>query len=63
MKQFICPICMENRDLRFDKHGKPYIVCDPCGVQLFIRGKDGIRKLESLLVQNEDYKGLGPESK
>jgi hypothetical protein len=31
---------------RIDKNGKPYFVCDTCGVQLFIRRKRGIELLE-----------------
>jgi hypothetical protein len=28
------------------KNRKPYFVCDPCGIQLFVRRKYGIEKLE-----------------
>jgi hypothetical protein len=31
------------------KSGKPYFVCDPCGIQLFVRRKDGIERLDALM--------------
>jgi len=34
---------------RTSKTGKPYFVCDPCGIQLFVRRKDGIERLNSLM--------------
>jgi hypothetical protein len=42
-----CVLCgrkLEKRSSR--KNGKPYFVCDPCGIQLFIRRKLGIQRLE-----------------
>jgi len=48
-KKFNCPICDVNKEIRLTsrvgKDPKPYIVCDPCGVQLFVRKEKGIRKL------------------
>jgi hypothetical protein len=33
-----CPICKyEQQEVREDRNGKPYIVCDECGMQLFTR--------------------------
>lgn len=43
--EFPCPICGEVREMRSSKKDKPYLVCDPCGVQIFIRGKLGISRL------------------
>lgn len=31
------------------KKDKPYITCDPCGVQVFVRGPAGIREFNRLL--------------
>jgi chaperonin cofactor prefoldin len=42
-----CLLCgrkLEKRTSR--KNGKPYFVCDPCGIQLFVRRKQGIQRLE-----------------
>ena len=54
-RHFPCPICQEMREIRYDKNSKPYCTCNDCGVQLFIRGKIGIRKLENL-ISNIEYK-------
>ncbi len=39
---FPCPVCAGTREVRITKKNKPYITCDPCGVQLFVRGPVGI---------------------
>jgi len=48
-KQLPCPVCGESRDLRTDKKGKPYIGCEPCGVQVFVRNQLGISLLAKKL--------------
>lgn len=49
-----CPLCAEAQEIRTSKTGKPYIVCDDCGVQLFVRGSRGQRRLEALLSLGTD---------
>lgn len=49
MRAFPCPLCAEHRELRTDKNQKPYLICDECGVQLFIRKDAGNRRLETML--------------
>ena len=44
-----CLLCTERLEKRIDKNRKPYFVCNPCGIQLFIRRQHGITKLEKLL--------------
>jgi DNA-directed RNA polymerase subunit RPC12/RpoP len=39
------------------KKDKPYLTCDPCGVQVFIRGPNGIREF-SRLLQNTSQEPL-----
>jgi len=49
-----CILCgrkLEKRTSR--KNGKPYFVCDPCGIQLFIRRQQGIEKLEQVFKNIE----------
>ena len=46
---FPCPVCAEPREIRATKNGKPYVTCDPCGVQLFVRGRVGIERFTQLL--------------
>lgn len=41
-RRFPCPVCLARCDVRITVKRKPYIICDPCGVQLFVRGPGGI---------------------
>lgn len=43
-----CFLCGIELNERTDKNHKPYFVCDPCGIQLFIRRKAGIERLAIL---------------
>ncbi len=46
VKKFPCPLCKEHLEVRLDvKHGKPYVICNPCGVQMFVRREKGIELL------------------
>jgi len=46
--QFIpCFLCGRKLERRTTKRGKPYFVCDRCGIQLFVRAKQGIERLET----------------
>ena len=46
---FPCPVCMKPREVRTTKKSKPCLTCDPCGIQLFIRGPAGIEEFHRLL--------------
>jgi predicted RNA-binding Zn-ribbon protein involved in translation (DUF1610 family) len=46
---FPCPVCTQAREVRVTKKDKPYLVCDPCGVQVFVRGTAGIEEFRRLL--------------
>lgn len=49
VNQVACPLCGRPIEIRLDKkHGKPYCICDPCGLQMFIRRTQGIEKLGGL---------------
>lgn len=50
---FPCPLCLVPLRVRSSKKGKPYVVCDACGVQMFVRAKPGIARLASLMAQPE----------
>ena len=41
-----CILCGRKLEKRTDKNGKPYFVCDPCGIQTFVRRKRGMELLE-----------------
>lgn len=48
--RFPCPLCGSGLDVRASKKKKPYVICDPCGVQMFVRNGAGISKLEKLVA-------------
>jgi DNA-directed RNA polymerase subunit M/transcription elongation factor TFIIS len=54
---FPCPLCLTGLNVRESKKGKPYLVCDPCGVQMFVRAEPGIRRLTQL-VADPDTQGI-----
>jgi hypothetical protein len=45
-----CFLCVQELEQRTDKNRKPYFICDPCGVQIFIRGRQGIKNLSQLIA-------------
>lgn len=48
-QMFPCPVCTGPREVKITKKDKPYIVCDPCGVQLFVRGPAGVAAFDRLI--------------
>ena len=48
-RMFPCPVCTQAREVRETKKDKPYLICDPCGVQVFVRGPAGIAEFDRLL--------------
>ena len=48
-----CFLCGAKLERRTDKNHKPYFVCNPCGIQLFIRREHGIGLLDRLLRNAE----------
>ena len=55
-RMFPCPVCISPHEIKLTKKGKPYITCDPCGIQLFIRGPAGIAGFNRLAdrASNDD---------
>ncbi len=51
--KFPCPVCFCVREVRLTRKNKPYITCDPCGIQLFVRGPAGIAEFRRLVEQGE----------
>ncbi len=52
--QFLpCFLCGAKLEKRTDKNHKPYFVCNPCGIQLFIRREHGIGLLDKLMRASE----------
>jgi len=50
-----CFLCNQELTQRKDKNTKPYFVCDPCGVQIFVRGRRGIKNLDQLLATLREH--------
>jgi hypothetical protein len=46
-----CFLCRADLEIRKDKNGKRYFICDECGVQAFVRRKTGISRLAKLVRQ------------
>lgn len=44
-KPLPCPLCERRLGIRISKTGKPYVVCDDCGVQMFVRYPAGFERL------------------
>ncbi len=59
-KLFPCPVCMEPLEVRHSKKGKPYITCNRCGVQLFVRVQAGIDAF-NLLVERAEMEDIWEE--
>ncbi len=45
---FLCCLCEAEIEIRQTKKGKPYMICEDCGVQIFVRYQKGVRRLEQL---------------
>lgn len=49
-----CFLCGDRLDIRSDKNKKCYVICNPCGVQMFVRRKKGMQHLEKLARAAEE---------
>ncbi len=49
IQYFPCPICFEMLEVKYTTKSKPYLTCNDCFVQLFVRGKEGIKKFKNLI--------------
>lgn len=52
-QMFPCLVCTGPREIKITKKGKPYITCDPCGIQVFVRGPAGIAEFRRLIESGE----------
>lgn len=55
-RAFPCPVCNKPLDVRASKKRRPYVVCDYCGVQMFVRYPVGIRAFNRQ-VESADREG------
>jgi DNA-directed RNA polymerase subunit RPC12/RpoP len=47
--EFPCPFCSAGLPLGLTIANKPYCTCNSCGVQIFVRGKKGIKRLQEMV--------------
>lgn len=57
--KFPCPICAQPLTVKLTKKDKPYLICDPCGVQVFVRGPAGIHEFKRLLERGSRNGAMG----
>lgn len=50
---FPCPICCTALKVKYTKKNKPYVVCDPCGDQMFVRREEGIQRFDNICESYE----------
>jgi DNA-directed RNA polymerase subunit RPC12/RpoP len=50
-----CFLCSKQLTKRSDKNRKPYFICDACGVQIFVRGRQGIKNLDQLIATLREH--------
>ena len=55
MPKIPCFLCSQELDQRRAKNDKPYFVCDPCGMQIFVRGRQGIQNLAQLIATLREH--------
>ena len=46
---FYCFLCGQQLPVKTDKNQKLYFICNPCGLQAFVRGAQGRKNLETLI--------------
>src|SRR5262249_18697467 len=51
-KTFPCPVCNMALRIKITCKRKPYCTCLECGIQIFFRGQDGIKRLH-VIVRSE----------
>jgi len=51
--KFPCPICSQPLAVKLTKKDKPYLICDPCGVQVFRARASGNPRAQALIGARE----------
>ena len=52
-------LCLRPQYFRLSRSGKPYCVCLECGIQIFFRGKLGIKRLHKIMGEELLVSGKG----
>ncbi len=58
-KEMPCPVCKENVPVKRTHRGKPYWQCDDCGVQVFVRRQEGVKRLKEVEEAEEERELFG----
>ena len=48
-----CPVCNMALRIKISKKQKPYCMCLECGIQIFFRGQEGIKRLYEMIRSEE----------
>jgi predicted RNA-binding Zn-ribbon protein involved in translation (DUF1610 family) len=59
-RTFPCPLCGSALELRRSRANKPYSICNPCGIQIFFRGKTGISRLRAFVDCAQSVAPIAP---
>jgi DNA-directed RNA polymerase subunit RPC12/RpoP len=51
-----CPVCDEEVPVKLTHRDKPYWQCDECGVQVFVRRQEGMKRLEDKGEEEELFR-------
>ena len=52
-KPFPCPLCNMGLRIKISRKQKPYCMCLECGIQIFFRGQEGIKRLYKMIKSEE----------
>src|SRR2546421_9597487 len=52
-KPFPCPVCNMGLRIKISRKQKPYCMCLECGIQIFFRGQEGIKRLHKMIQSEE----------
>ena len=52
-KTFPCPVCNMGLRIKISRKQKPYCMCLECGIQIFFRGQEGIKRLYKMIKSEE----------
>ena len=50
-----CFLCGKTLEIRHTKRNKPYFICQNCGIQAFVRYDAGIKRLDELVQELDNY--------
>lgn len=61
-KKYPCCLCGNGLEIRLTRKNKPYTTCLACGIQTFVRGKTGIKRLMEIVSSKILIAGNGSKT-